>query len=164
VAVRGTVEENGLNRFFRRVSEGVFDEADLVERVDELVAFLAAAERCYGLPHGRWMAVGFSNGANIASATLMLRPEVLAGAVLMGAMVPFRDGPPASDLDGKHVIVVNGALDPMATAEQTDTLVSQLRSLGARVEVVPHEGGHEIDERVLPAVADLISGARARGG
>jgi phospholipase/carboxylesterase len=156
LAVRGTVVENGLNRYFRRFSEGVFDEVDLVERVGELVEFLAAAESHYGVAPGDWMAVGFSNGANIAAATLMLRPAALAGAVLMAAMVPFRDGPPQSDLTGKHAIVVNGVHDQLATTEQTNTLVAQLRGLGARVDVVPHGGGHEIDEQVLPVVARLI--------
>lgn len=156
LAVRGTVNENGLNRHFRRFAEGVFDEVDLVERAHELADLLAAAERHYGVAPGEWMAVGFSNGANIAAATLMLRPAALAGAVLMAAMVPFPEGPPPSDLTGKHVIVVNGAKDPMATAEQTSTLVSQLRGLGARVDLVPHDGGHELDENVLPTVADLI--------
>lgn len=157
VAVRGTVVENGLNRHFRRFAEGVFDEADLVYRVDELVAFLEAAQDCYDLPPGEWLAVGFSNGANIAAATLMRRPQVLAGAVLMAAMVPFRAGPPDTDLTGKHAIVVNGRHDPMATVEQTQTLVAQLRALGGRVDVVPHDGGHEIDESVLPLVAGLLS-------
>jgi phospholipase/carboxylesterase len=157
LAVRGTVSENGLNRYFRRFAEGVFDEVDLVERVGELVDFLAAAESHYGMPPGQWMAVGFSNGANIAAATLMLRPAALAGAVLMAAMVPFRDGPPYSDLTGKHAIVVNGVHDPMATAEQTSTLVAQLRALGARVDLIPHNGGHEIDETTLPLIAGLIA-------
>jgi phospholipase/carboxylesterase len=79
-----------MPRFFRRIREGVFDENDLRLRADELVAFLAAAEQQYAVAAGSWLAVGFSNGANIASALLLRHPESLAGAVLFAAMVPFQ--------------------------------------------------------------------------
>ncbi len=103
---RGTVLENGMPRFFRRLREGVFDEDDLRARVDKLAGFVATAgERHDATPGSRW-AVGFSNGANIASALLLRRPEVLAGAVLFAAMVPFAD-PPDADLTGKTVVVAS---------------------------------------------------------
>jgi phospholipase/carboxylesterase len=150
---RGTVLEHGMPRFFRRLREGVFDENDLRARVDELASFLAAAEEKYGVPPGSWTAVGFSNGANIASALLFRRPSALAGAVLMAAMVPFRDGPGLDvDLTGKRVALVNGRRDPMATAEQTNTLLAQLRGAGAEVTEFPHGGGHHVDPAVLPQV------------
>lgn len=160
---RGTVSEHGMPRFFRRLAEGVFDEDDLRRRVDELAAFLAAAEERYGVAPGSWTAVGFSNGANIASATLLLRPEVLAGAVLLAAMVPFREDPAPVDLTGRRVLVSNGRRDPMATATHTTTLVRQLRERGADVTELPHEGGHGIDGRLLPRMATwLRAGATSR--
>src|SRR4051794_9280022 len=140
---RGTVLENGMPRFFRRLHEGVFDEDDLRARVDELAGFVAAAGENYDVAPGSWWAVGFSNGANIASALLLRRPEVLAGAVLFAAMVPFAD-PPDADLTGKTVILANGRHDPMATADHTRRVVSQLRERGADVSEVPHDGGHAI--------------------
>jgi phospholipase/carboxylesterase len=130
LSVRGTVLENGMPRFFRRLREGVFDEDDLRVRVDELAAFLSAAEAEYGVAPGAWTAVGFSNGANIASALLFGHPDALAGAVLLAAMVPYRDGPPEVDLAGRRVLVANGRRDPMATPQQTETLVGQLRARG----------------------------------
>jgi phospholipase/carboxylesterase len=156
---RGTVLEHGMPRFFRRLREGVFDEDDLRARVDELAGFLAAAEEKYGVAPGSWTAVGFSNGANIASALLFRRPSALAGAVLMAAMVPFRDGPgPDVDLTGKRVAVVNGRRDPMATAEQTSILLAQLRGAGAEVTEFPHGGGHQVDPGVLPQVRAWLTG------
>jgi phospholipase/carboxylesterase len=154
---RGTVLEAGMPRFFRRLREGVFDEEDLVARVDELAGFLAAAEREYAVEPGTWTAVGFSNGANIASALLLRRPETLTAAVLMAAMVPFRDGvgpgwTAETDLRGKRVAVSNGRRDPMADAEHTVTLVAQLRERGAEVVEFPHDGGHTVDPGVLPAL------------
>jgi phospholipase/carboxylesterase len=156
---RGTVLENGMPRFFRRLQEGVFDEDDLRARVDELAAFLAEAETEHDVAAGSWVAVGFSNGANIASALLFRRPEALAGAVLLAAMVPFRDGPdPDLDLTGKRVAVSNGRRDPMATAAHTRTLVTQLRDQGAEVVEFPHDGGHGIDPRTLPNLRDFLDG------
>ncbi len=155
LAVRGTVLENGMPRFFARLREGVFDEDDLRARVDELAAFLTAAEAQYGVAPGSWTAVGFSNGANIASALLLQRPDALTAAVLLAAMVPFRE-PPEADLTGKRVAVVNGRRDPMATPEQTATLTEQLRTRGAEVVVIPHDGGHTIDPSTLPPLAEFV--------
>lgn len=160
---RGTVLENGMPRFFRRLAEGVFDEDDLRSRVDELAEFVAAASTEHGVAPGSWTAVGFSNGANTASAMLFRRPEVLAGAVLLAAMVPFRDGPDRVDgaqvdLTGKRVAVSNGRRDPMATAADTATLVAQLRGCGAEVVEFPHDGGHGIDPAVLPELRAFIGG------
>jgi phospholipase/carboxylesterase len=157
LSVRGSVLENGMPRFFRRLREGVFDEDDLRTRVDELARFLVAAEEEYAVAPGAWTAVGFSNGANIASALLFGHPDALTGAVLIAAMVPYRNGPPQADLSGKRVLVANGRRDPMATPEQTATLADQLRTAGADVTELPHDGGHTIDLRQLPRVARWLS-------
>jgi phospholipase/carboxylesterase len=141
--------------FFRRLREGVFDEDDLRARVDELADFLTAAEAEFGVAPGGWTAVGFSNGANIASALLLRRPDSLAAAVLLAAMVPFRE-PPAADLTGKRVAVVNGRRDPIATAEHTVALTELLRARGAEVTVIPHDGGHTIDAGTLPQLARFV--------
>ncbi|RZT86807.1 phospholipase/carboxylesterase [Pseudonocardia sediminis] len=158
LSVRGAVSENGMPRFFRRLREGVFDEDDIRFRVDELAAFLAAAEKEYGVTPGAWTAVGFSNGANIASALLFGHPGALTAAVLLAAMVPYRDGPPAADLTGKRVLLSNGRRDPMATADHTTRLTDQLRTAGADVTDLPHDGGHGIDARLLPRVAEWVTG------
>ncbi len=153
---RGTVLENGMPRFFRRLREGVFDEDDLRVRAKELAEFVAAAGAQHAVTPGSWYAVGFSNGANIASALLLRHPEVLAGAVLFAAMVPFAE-PPDVDLTGKTVILANGRHDPMATADHTRRLVSQLRERGAEVTEVPHDGGHGIDPHGVARIAELLA-------
>lgn len=153
---RGGVLENGMPRFFRRLREGVFDEDDIRARVDELAAFVATAGQHHDVTPGSWWAVGFSNGANIASAMLLRRPEVLAGAVLFAAMVPFAD-PPEADLTGKTVIVANGRRDPIATVDHTRRLVAQLGERGADVAEIPHGGGHAIDPAGVAAIARLLA-------
>ncbi|BBG02674.1 MULTISPECIES: alpha/beta hydrolase [Pseudonocardia] len=159
LSVRGTVLENGMPRFFRRLAEGVFDEDDLRIQVDALAEFLLAAEDRYEVAAGSWTAVGFSNGANIASALMFIHPERLSGAILLAAMVPFRDGPPPSDLSGRRVLVSNGRQDPMATAVHTSTLVDQFRSAGAETTTAPHTGGHTIAPSLLPRMAGWLAEA-----
>ncbi len=99
---RGKVLENGMPRFFRRFAEGVFDEADVTARANELADFISEAREAHGLEAP--VALGFSNGANIAAAVLLMRPEALAGAALIRAMVPLSE-PPRTDLTGKRVLI-----------------------------------------------------------
>jgi phospholipase/carboxylesterase len=159
LSVRGTVLENGMPRFFRRLREGVFDEDDLRKRADELADFVQAASTAYGIEPGSLVAAGFSNGANIASAVLLQRPEVLAGAVLFAAMVPFAE-PPTVELARRSVIISNGERDAMIPAAMTEELVGQFRDRGADVTALPHKGGHAIDGALLPQIRQLLSGLR----
>jgi phospholipase/carboxylesterase len=138
---RGKVLENGLPRFFIRLAEGVFDEDDLRRRADELADFIDEARAHYHLASP--VAVGYSNGANIAAAVMLLRPQTLSGAILLRAMVPLRQ-PPKSDLSGKSVLVVSGTQDPIVSTANAAALVNQLREAGATV-----------DHRVLPAGHNL---------
>jgi phospholipase/carboxylesterase len=156
LSVRGTVLENGMPRFFRRLSEGVFDEDDLRRRADDLAEFVVTASAAYGLEGRSLVAVGFSNGANIASAMLLQRPGLLAGVVLLAAMVPYAE-PPAVDLTGTLVIISNGERDPLIEAGLTQQLADQLRARGAEVVELPHPGGHQIYPAVLPEIRRMIA-------
>jgi phospholipase/carboxylesterase len=140
---RGKVLEGGMPRFFRRLREGVFDEEDVRHRAHELADFIAQAQAAYGLATP--IAVGFSNGANIAAAVLQLRPEALAGAVLLRAMVPLQN-PPAVDLAGKPVLIVSGALDPIVPAENAKRLASALTEAGAIVTHQMFPTGHGLSQ------------------
>lgn len=130
---RGQVLENGMPRFFRRLAEGVFDENDVRRRAGELANFVAEAREAYGLPAP--IALGFSNGANIAAALLLLHPETLAGAVLLRAMTPLAD-PPVVDLEGRPVLIMSGASDPIVPADNAARLAAILSKGGA---IVRHE-------------------------
>jgi phospholipase/carboxylesterase len=156
LSVRGTVLENGMPRFFRRVSEGVFDEDDLRRRADDLAEFVLTASAAYQIEERSLVAVGFSNGANIASAMLLQRPGLLAGAVLLAAMVQYAE-PPAADLTGILVIISNGDRDPLIDAGVTLQLAGQLRERGAEVVELPHPGGHQIYPAVLPEIRRIIA-------
>jgi phospholipase/carboxylesterase len=140
---RGAVLENGMPRFFRRLAEGVFDEADLRRRADDLAAFVREARDAYGIAAP--VAVGFSNGANVAAALLLRHPGLLAGAALLRAMVPFAD-PPAGDLGGAPVLILSGAMDPIVPAANAAELARMLRVAGAAVSHAVLPAGHGLSQ------------------
>jgi predicted esterase len=142
------VLENGMPRFFRRLAEGVFDLDDLRARTGELADFVAAALAEYRLEGRRPVAVGFSNGANIAAALLLLRPETLGGALLIRPMVPLvPERPP--DLGGIPVQINAGQADPLVPPPQSEALARLLRAAGAdvRLEFIP--SGHALTRQDL---------------
>lgn len=136
---RGKVLENGMPRFFRRLDEGVFDRDDMAKRTDELAAFVENTTRKYALTPP--LALGFSNGANIAWSLMFARPELLSGAMMMRAMMPF-DPRPIPSLSGKPVLILAGAQDPIVPEEQAGMLAALMGEACADVtyEVVP--AGH----------------------
>jgi phospholipase/carboxylesterase len=149
---RGRVLENGMPRFFRRLAEGVFDLDDLRHRTDELAEFVQAARRQYGLPEPP-IAVGFSNGANIAASVLLLRPGALGGGLLLRPMVPLVPDPlPA--LGGVPVQINAGMADPIVTPAQSEALGELLRQSGAAVSLDWIRAGHTLTP------SDLDIGAR----
>jgi predicted esterase len=137
-----------MPRFFRRLSEGVFDLDDLRIRTRELAAFVAAAASHYGLDPARIVAVGFSNGANIAASTLLLEPGTLAGAILFRAMVPIVPDPLPS-LGGTPVFMSNGRTDSLIPAAEAERLIVLLRQAGAVVDVEWQPGGHQLTRQDL---------------
>jgi len=140
---RGKVLENGKPRFFRRLAEGVFDEDDVRRRANELADFVTNARSQYGITSP--IALGYSNGANIAAAVLLLRPSELAGAILLRAVLPLAHPKPVK-LDGVPVLIVSGARDPIIRPESAAKLASLLERYGAAVEHRVLPAGHELSQ------------------
>ena len=138
---RGKVLENGMPRFFRRLAEGVFDEQDVIKRAHELADFIVEAGKAYKL--AKPVAVGFSNGANIAAAILLLRPEALSGAILLRAMVPLAK-PPKTNLAQKRVLIISGASDPIIPASNAKLLATMLKNAHADVQHEALPTGHNL--------------------
>ena len=142
---RGKVLEQGMPRFFRRLALGVFDEADLRFRSAELAEFLTAARAHYALEDRPLYALGYSNGANIAAALLLLHPKALAGAVLLRATMPLQ--PEATpDLAGKPILIAQGHDDPYVPSAQGQALESMLRAAGAEIEILRVAQGHPLEQ------------------
>ena len=140
---RGKVLENGMPRFFRRLADGIFDEDDVRRRAGEVADFVAEARAHYGIATP--IAVGYSNGANTAAAMLLLRPDALAGAILLRATVPLSQTSPV-DLTGKAVLIASGVSDPLMTPERAAQLASLLHGYGAVVDHRTMPSGHELSQ------------------
>ena len=150
---RGKVLENGMPRFFRRLAEGVFDIEDLRFRTNELADFVQEASKTYTFDLNRTMAIGYSNGANIAASILLLRPEILSGAILFRPMIPLvPDTLP--NLSSKHVLISAGLHDPIVPRYQTEDLFDLLKKVDAKVSIQWQNSGHELTQRDIKAAKD----------
>jgi phospholipase/carboxylesterase len=153
---RGPVLENGMPRFFRRLAEGVFDEADIRSRAQDLVSFVAEATKHYDLGTVPPIALGFSNGANIAAAMLLLHPGSLSGALLLRPMVPLLPDRPLN-LHDVPVLIAAGRHDPIARPEQSQALADLLKGTGADVTLRWINAGHGLTREDLEAAERWMS-------
>ena len=152
---RGRVLEGTAPRWFRRIREGVFDVADLKTRAAELAAFVEAARAKYELGERPIVAVGFSNGANIAGGLLLAHGGALQGAVLLRPMLPYEpDAPPR--VTGVPVLIAAGETDPFGTPEQVERLEKVLSGAGARVTVHRETAGHHLRQGDVDAVRQWL--------
>lgn len=154
ISPRGKVLEGAMPRFFRRLAEGVFDEDDLKLRTDELAAFVAQIRGGHGLEAP--IALGFSNGANIAASLLLRHPGVLGGAVLIRAMPPYAE-PPTADLAGTPVLLLNGAFDPVVPEATAKRLAADLESAGAQLTRHVLPAGHALSQADLGIAGGWLS-------
>ena len=153
---RGKILENGMPRFFRRLAEGVFDVEDLKQRTNELADFVGQATQHYKLAADQVVAVGYSNGANIAASMLLLRPEILHAAILFRAMVPLVPEK-LSNLSSVRVWIGAGDQDPIIPESEAQRLAELLRRAGADVTIRFLEGGHEFTRDDVDAAREWLT-------
>ena len=152
LGVRGNVLESGMPRFFRRLSEGVFDEEDLIFRTQELLDFVNEQAETSGFDRSRVVAVGYSNGANIAASLLFHHADSLAGAVLLHPMVPRR-GVTLPDLGEVGVFIGAGRNDPLCPPQESEELERLLTGAGAEVALHWENNGHQLSRTEVEAAA-----------
>lgn len=152
VAIRGDVSEGGALRYFRRTGEGVYDMDDLALRTEKMAGFLKGLA-----PQGPLIGLGYSNGANILASVMMAHPELVAAGVLMHPLIPW-EPEPVEGLDGRHVLITAGRRDPICPAPRTQALADWFTRQGAKTEIAWHEGGHEIVQSELSAIAGFLAG------
>ena len=156
---RGKILENGMPRFFRRLAEGVFDLEDLKKRTHELADFVTSASQHYELDDKKIVAVGYSNGANIAASMLLLRPEILPAAILFRAMVPLVPET-QPELSTRSVFISAGAFDPIVSPSSTRELVDLLRQSGANVDIRFLQSGHELTAEDVDLAREYLTHLR----
>ncbi|GIP51379.1 MULTISPECIES: alpha/beta hydrolase [Paenibacillus] len=152
LSIRGNVLENGMPRFFKRLAEGVFDEEDLVLRTKELYDFLDEAAETYGFNRRNLVAVGYSNGANIAGSLLFHYSDALRGAILHHPMVPRR-GIQLPDLSGVPVFMGAGRNDPICPPQESEDLEQLLSEAGAVVNLHWESTGHQLTGSEIDAAS-----------
>ncbi|NIK79128.1 phospholipase/carboxylesterase [Paenibacillus castaneae] len=150
LSVRGNVLENGMPRFFRRLAEGVFDIEDLLFRTKELNEFLDSAAVEYSFDRQNIVAIGYSNGANIAASLLFHYKNTLRGAILHHPMVPIR-GVELPEMSGMPCFIGAGSNDPLCTPQETEELERLLRAGGASVDVHWEPYGHQLTNTEVAA-------------
>ena len=154
---RGKVLEAGMPRFFRRLAEGVFDIEDLKFRTYELADFVEKASKVYGFDLRHVISVGYSNGANIASSLLLLRPEILSSAVLFRPMIPLMPEKVPS-LKTKNIFMAAGDQDPIVPREQTEMLYRLFKKAGANVFLHWQKNvGHQLGYGEISAAKEWLS-------
>jgi phospholipase/carboxylesterase len=145
LGVRGQVQENGMSRFFRRVAEGIFDLPDLHFRTTELAEYLDEASAQLEFDRNKIVALGYSNGANIAGSLLISYPQRLAGAILFRPMIPFE--PPADwHLDRTPVLLAAGSLDRTLPPDEPKRWNQLLTQAGAIVTLHTEDTGHNLTQ------------------
>ncbi len=149
LGVRGNVMENGMPRFFRRLREGVFDEKDVHFRTHELVAFLKELADKEKIDLSKLIALGYSNGANIAGSTLMLYPDFLAGAILLRPMQPLQEFPSFHTRNHTPVYIGSGKEDPMVGNEEIRKYIAVLEEAGFNVTNQEVIAGHNLIRKDL---------------
>ena len=153
---RGKVLEAGMPRFFRRLAEGVFDIEDLKFRTNELADFIENASKLYSFDLEYMIAVGYSNGANIASSILLLRPEILSTAILFRPMVPFiPDTLP--NLISKNILICAGEWDPIVPRQNTEKLLDIFKKAHTNVSIYWQKSGHELGQEEILTAKEWLS-------
>lgn len=154
---RGEVSEHGARRFFARLAEGVFDPSEVIRRTEALADFLNTANKHYGIDPSTLIAVGFSNGANIAATLLQLIPGSLGGAILLRPMVVLDQSAGLGTLDGKDVLIASGTQDPIVPNDHPPRLADLLRAGGAVVTLQLSNAGHGLVAADLAAAQRFLS-------
>jgi phospholipase/carboxylesterase len=153
---RGKVLEAGMPRFFRRLAEGVFDIEDLKFRTNELADFIENASKLYSFDLEYMIAVGYSNGANIASSLLLLRPEILSAAILFRPMVPFIPDT-LQNLISKNILICAGEWDPIVPRQNTEKLLDIFKKAHTNVSIYWQKSGHELGQEEILTAKEWLS-------
>jgi phospholipase/carboxylesterase len=146
ISPAGRIQERGMRRWFRRYSEGVFDSDSIQAEASALAKFLREIYQAHSVNPERVVAVGYSNGANMAGSLLLLQPEVLGGIVMLRGMFPI-EPETASNLNAKSALLINGLQDPMGPVESASQMAEYLKVYGVAVQQEILETGHNLSNR-----------------
>lgn len=156
ISPRGNVSEMGMNRFFRRFEDGSFDYEDVVRRADRLSDFISTALKQHGLAAAQVTLLGYSNGANIGAAVMILHPDSLDSAILLRGLYPLQNAD-VQRLDGKNILMLNGSHDTIIPAERTEILVKYLQDAGAQLDYRILNADHRLTHEDMGMMATWMN-------
>jgi len=154
LSLRGNVNENGMNRFFKRISFGVFDEENIRNEAQKLADFIQTFIKDNSLTTNDVTFLGFSNGANMILALLMLHPQVVSKAVLLHPMMPLEET--KIDLSQHKIAISYGETDQMITPQQSKQVITFLENAGVEVATFSHQGGHGVTKEEVMFVKQFL--------
>lgn len=154
VGLLGNVREQGMPRFFARDEQGVFDQESIAGESKKLSEFIEAWSAEHSLKPSDVAFLGYSNGANMIAALALNYPHLVTQTVLLHPMLPFEPG--QLDLSQQHHLISYGESDRMIPAAKTKALIATLQHLGAKVETIAHDGGHEIWPNEVEALQQFL--------
>jgi phospholipase/carboxylesterase len=154
LGLRGNVQEQGMNRFFRRLAMGVFDQPSIQQEAAKLNQFLTEWSVGHNQTADQLVFLGYSNGANMILALAFLYPDLVHRAVLLHPMLPFK--PERVKLNQASFLVTVGQQDPFTSWSESQALVKTLQATEAKVELVTHSGGHEVTQEELERVVEFL--------
>ncbi|MDQ3099305.1 MAG: alpha/beta hydrolase [bacterium] len=156
IGLQGNVTENGMPRFFKRISFGVFDQENIKEESEKLQKFIVAFKTKYLLPNENIFALGYSNGANMLLATLFYYPESISNLILLHPMLPFIPEDKSLKLSDHTIFITSGKNDQMISENDSNEVVTVLTSLNAKIVAKQYSGGHELTQSEILDIVEFL--------
>ncbi|MEZ0007874.1 phospholipase/carboxylesterase [Flavobacterium sp. 28YEA47A] len=156
LSIRGNVLENGMPRFFKRLGMGIFDEKDLEFRTREMIAFLRETSKKENFDVSKIIALGYSNGANIAGATLFMEPDFLDGAILFRPMQPFKNKLPLPNQKSTPILLTSGKNDPTVDPKATENYINLLKEAGFETAPFELNTSHNLTQQDIQIAAEWL--------
>jgi phospholipase/carboxylesterase len=155
LSLRGNVSENGMLRFFKRISPNVFDQKSILLEAQGINTFITDMVHMHNSTVDNLVFVGFSNGANMIAAMLHLYPETVKNAMILHGLQPL-EAVPKIDLSNAKVFVSTGTNDKMIESSASLSLVSTLRARSADVTVFKNDSAHTIQNDEIAAAKEFL--------
>jgi predicted esterase len=157
---RCVVAPEGLSRFYltdspaeRRVGASWMTREDRLREIDDYVRYLDAVRADLGTPTATATALGFSQGTATVCRWAAFGSTRIDRLIVWGGEVPpdldFTNARVVERLRAAHLTLVYGRRDQFFTPKVVAATESRLRDAGILYELIPFEGGHEIDDAVL---------------
>ena len=153
LGVRGNIDENGLNRFFKRLRPGVFDIENLYYETENLSNFIEKLVGDEAFNIDEVVLLGYSNGANILGSLLFRKNLAIKAAILMHPMVPTREVLISNPKETK-ILITAGVNDSMVPVGETKELFDILAKNYKKSTLEWFNQGHGIGKQEIDFIKE----------